>query len=125
MKKSSISHSTPEFTTTIFNMNVEPLKGLKWFENNNKQESVSVSKKLEKYVTYDEDGNFVEVELAIEIEALPASIIEYVKKNHPINTIKEASEIVAADGTVSYKTELKRIDLFFDSNGSFFKLREN
>jgi len=125
MKKPTISPSGPEFTAVLFNTNFESLKGLKWFENSNKQEQVPVSEKPEKYVTYDEDGNFIEVELAIEIEALPLSIGEYIRKNHKVNTIKEASEIVAANGTLSYKVELKRIDLFFDSNGSFSKLRKN
>lgn len=124
MQKLTISPPIPEFITAPFSNLYEPIKGIQWNNSRNNVET-DVSKKLEKYVVYDEDGNFIEVELAMEVSALPISTIEYVKKNHKKTTIKEASEIIRANGTVIYKVVLKRLGLFFDSNGIFIKLIKN
>jgi len=114
MKKLTVAHSVSEFFTSPFNTVYQPI-------NKTNTETNTGSKKLEKYVTYDEDGNFVEVEMKMEVSALSSSISEFVKKNYNKNIIKEASEIIEANGTVFYKAELTREDLFFDSTFNFIK----
>jgi hypothetical protein len=125
MKTSIISHSISEFVTSTFSGVYEPIQGIDWSKDRNNYEAKSIAKKREKFVTYDESGNFIEVEMAMEVSALPASVIKYVKKNYKEDEVKEASEIIEANGTVTYKAELKGLDLFFNSKGNFVKSIKN
>jgi len=115
MKKLTVSHSISEFFSSPFNIVYQPITSVE----------EDVSKKSEKYVTYDEDGSFVEVEMTMEVASLSFSIIEYVKKNYKLGIIKEAYEIIETNGTVIYKVVLSESDLFFDSNSNFIKSIKN
>jgi hypothetical protein len=64
-------------------------------------------------------GIFVELEKAINISELPASIITYVKEHDNRAKIKEARIITDVNGKVSYEAEVKGKDLMFDENGRF------
>jgi YD repeat-containing protein len=125
MKKLTVSHSASQFFSSPFTSVYQPIK----VSENNKYgatiEINDVSKKQEKYVTYDEDGNLIEVEMAMDVSALSFSIIDYVKKNYTIYTIKEASEIIELNGTLLYKVILNGLDLFFDSNSNFIRSIKN
>jgi hypothetical protein len=125
MKTSIISHSISEFVTSTFSGVYEPIQGIDWSKDRNNYEAKSIAKKREKFVTYDESGNFIEVEMAMEVSALPVSIIKYVKKNYKEDEVKEASEIIEANGTVTYKAELKGLNLIFNSKGNFIKSIKN
>jgi len=125
MKKLTVSNSISQFFSSPFTSVYQPIKVSENSKYRTPVETNDVSKKREKYVTYDEDGNFIEVEMAMEVSALSSSIIEYVKKNYNTYTIKEASEIVELNGNVLYKVILNGLDLFFDSNSNFIKSIKN
>ena len=125
MKKLTVSHSVSEFFSSPFNTVYQPKKNVKEKKSRTNIETDSASKKSEKYITYDEYGNFVEVEMAIEVSALSFSIIQYVKKNYKNDIIKEASEIIETNGTIIYKAVLNGLDLFFDSKSNFIESIKN
>jgi hypothetical protein len=67
-------------------------------------------------------GVFVEIERAISINELPASVKSYVKEHENGAAIKEAAHITDANGKVTYEAEIKGKDLIFDENGKFLRV---
>ena len=74
---------------------------------------------------YDKDGDKKELEEEIQKQELPASVIEYVKKNYSDYQITETSKITANKLVICYEVEVKKddkkTDLIFDSKGVFIK----
>src|SRR5690348_16455513 len=66
-------------------------------------------------------GVFVEIERAIPVDELPASVKTYVKDHQSGAKITEASRVTDANGKISYEAEVKGKDLIFDENGKFIK----
>ena len=66
-------------------------------------------------------GAFVEIEKAISVNELPASVKSYVNEHENGATIKEAARIIDASGKTSYEAEVKGKDLIFDENGNYLK----
>ena len=81
--------------------------------------------KLVKSITWDASGDLVGTNEEVIISALPISLMVYVKNNYSENVVKEASKNTDAHGTVTYKTEIKGMNLFFDSEGNFLKSVDN
>ncbi len=72
-------------------------------------------------VLIDPAGAIVETEMDIKVTDLPATIASYIKEHYKGKTIKEASKITKADGTVNYEAEVANADVIFDANGKFLK----
>lgn len=72
-------------------------------------------------VLLDGQGTVKETETDIAISALPAAVREYVAKKMPGSKIKEAAEIVDANGTKKYEAEVNGKDLLFDTSGKPLK----
>ncbi len=53
--------------------------------------------------------------------ALPAPAMEYVRVNYMEDEVNQASKITDASDIVTYKAQVKGMDLIFDSNGNFIK----
>ncbi|GAB4127110.1 MAG: PepSY-like domain-containing protein [Ignavibacteriales bacterium] len=72
-------------------------------------------------VVFDEKGNLIETETAIQISELPKSVAPFVEKNYAGFKITEAAKIVNAKGEVTYEAEITKgkvkKDLLFDANG--------
>lgn len=68
-------------------------------------------------VVLDAKGTVKETETEIAASALPASIRDYVAKQMPGKKIKEAAEIVDANGIKKYEAEVGGKDLMFDTAG--------
>ncbi len=69
-------------------------------------------------------GDFVEYEMAIAINQLPAGVAAYVKSHYDNATIKEAGKITSATGAITYEAEVKGKDLIFDASGNFIKVSD-
>ncbi len=67
------------------------------------------------------EGIWKETETAIPKSALPAAVLQSLKKTHPSEKVKEAAEIKRADGSVVYEAEVGGHDLLFDKNGTLVK----
>ncbi len=76
---------------------------------------------LVKSITWDGSGSLIGTNEEIIIASLPISLMVYVKKNYTENIVKEASKYTDPQGTITYKTEIKGMNLFFDSGGNFLK----
>src|SRR5205814_569534 len=66
-------------------------------------------------------GVFVEIERAIPLSDLPASVKTYVREHESDATIKEAARITDANGKITYEAEVKGKDLIFDEGGNFIR----
>ena len=76
---------------------------------------------VETSVEFGPNGQLLATETEIAVTALPKGVADYCAKNMAGKKIKEASKIIAANGTVSYEAEVDEADYIFDSNGSFLK----
>ncbi len=79
--------------------------------------------------TYNKAGHRESLEIAIKTEELPATAMEYVKKNYPLHKITEAAKITTDKNVVTYEIEVgkngKSLDVIFDANGKFIKQEES
>jgi len=66
-------------------------------------------------------GVFVEIEKAISVNELPASVKSYVKNHEGGATIKEAARITDANGKTTYEAEVRGKYLIFDEKGNYLK----
>lgn len=73
-------------------------------------------------VVFDEKGNLIETETAIQINELPKSAASFVEKNYTGFKISEAAKIISAKGEVTFEAEITKDkvkkDLLFDSKGN-------
>lgn len=72
-------------------------------------------------VVLDAKGTVKETETEIAISELPVAVRDYVAKQMPGKKIKEAAEIVDANGTKKYEAEVGGKDLMFDTAGKLIK----
>jgi uncharacterized membrane protein YkoI len=93
----------------------------KWENEHGKYEAEFKQDGHEMSALFDGDGTMTESEVEIKVSELPAEVKDYVKKNYPNATIKEAAKITKPNGEVNYEAEVKGKDLLFDSNGKPLK----
>ena len=92
-----------------------------WHKNGNNYETKYSTNDGDRSVTFDASGMLVESEVQIAVSALPASVMEYMKKNYTSDEMKGAYQITSANGTTTYEAEVIGTGLIFDSNGNFIK----
>ncbi len=110
----------PNSVMQAFGMSYPSQKEVTWNKDGSNYQA-QYAKSGEKSVTYDSTGAMIETEKEIKVSALPPAINEYVKKNYNNYTIKEAIQITASNGVITYETEINGMDLIFDSRGMFMK----
>jgi uncharacterized membrane protein YkoI len=69
----------------------------------------------------DEKGTILETETDITISSLPAGVESYIKTHYKGAAIKEAAQIIKANGEIIYEAEVNKKDVLFDANGKFIK----
>jgi len=74
-------------------------------------------KKVETSLLISWDGTLVHTETEIEASAVPANIMDYIKKHHPASGISEASRIIDLTSKVTYEIEADDIEYVFDAFG--------
>lgn len=77
-------------------------------------------------VTYDLNGNVIEIEEEIDPATLPENIRTYISTNYPDSEIEEAEMITDDDG-VFYEVEIEtandeELELLFDEDGNFIEV---
>jgi hypothetical protein len=115
----------PASVTTAFAKEFPNMKDVDWSKDGSNYEASYDADKVDKSVTYDAYGKMIESEVGIMESALPAPVMEYVKKNHKGHKIKESARITEANGTIRYEAEVNGMDLIFDSKGKFIKSMKN
>lgn len=80
---------------------------------------------IEKSAVFSANGELLETEEEIKVNALPASVTEYITKNYAGYKVEEAAKITDNKGAVTYEAEVEKgkeeFDLLFDANGGFLK----
>lgn len=94
---------------------------VKWDKESNGYEASFDFNKTDTSILFDATGKVVETEVEIELNQLPKGAVEYVKSHYKGSTIKEAAKITDANGTITYETAIKGMDLIFDTDGKFLK----
>lgn len=113
----------PKAVTDSFTKLYPKVTDVKWdkegkteFEAGFKENGKDVS------VVFDEKGNLIETETAIQINELPKSAASFVEKNYTGFKISEAAKIISAKGEVTFEAEITKDkvkkDLLFDSKGN-------
>lgn len=97
------------------------MKAEEWEKEGLNYEAEFEQNKTETSVVFDANGNLISTETEIAVNSLPKNISDYFAKNKAGMKISEASEITAADGTVTYEVEIKDGDYLFDANGNFIR----
>ena len=72
-------------------------------------------------VIIEPNGTITETEIDIKVAELPVTVLTYVKEHYKGKTVKEASKITKADGTINYEAEVSGTDVIFDASGKFLK----
>jgi len=111
----------PTTVKTSFNKTYPTAKEVKWDKEGNNYEASFDANEIDNSVLFDATGNEVETEVEIELNQLPSGVLEYVKTHYSNQKVKEAAKITDAKGAITYETELKGMDVLFDSNGKFIK----
>ena len=111
----------PSAAVSAFHKMYSTVKDYVWYNEDGNYEAEYKEGKMEAAVSFDKNGNLVETEKEIAVNALPSGIADYVSKNYAGATIKEASEITDANGVKTYEAEIKGKDVVFDANGKFLK----
>lgn len=120
-----MTKNVPLAVTNAFSKAYPGIKDVDWSKDGSNFEAEYDKGKIDKSVTYDATGKLIETEVEILASELPASVMEYVKKNYKEDEVKEASKITTANGNITYEAEVKGKDLIFDSKGNFIKSVKN
>ena len=115
----------PVIVTDAFYHAYPTIKDVDWSKDGNNYAVTYDENELDKSVTYDVSGTLIGIDEEILVSTLPASVMVYVTKNYNEDEVKEASKITDSQGTVTYETEMKGSNLYFDSEGNFLKSEEN
>lgn len=69
----------------------------------------------------DSKGMLLETETTITLSELPKAASEYLSTHYKGKKVKETAKIIKANGEVNYEAQVNKIDVIFDSKGSFLK----
>lgn len=97
------------------------VKAVKWEKEAGNYEAGLTHNGKELSLVIDAKGNVLETETTIAVSALPSSVRDYVAKHHAGKKIKEAAEIVTANGRKTYEAEVGGKDLLFDDKGQLIQ----
>ena len=81
-------------------------------------------------ILYDSTGVILQIEEALDVKALPESIVQAISKAYPKATIEDAEKVMKPDGTVTvYEVEIKmegkKLELELDASGKILKSEQD
>ena len=119
--------NVPATVTEMFKKEF-PDKKAKWGMEDGDYEAEFKINGSDASAVYDKKGHRKALEVAIKTSELPASALEYLKKNYPTNKITEAAKITDDKNIVTFEAEIgkdgKSYDVLLDANGKFIKIVE-
>ena len=112
----------PNTVITSFNSAYPNVSGVKWrMDGGNYKAMYKTSDNKEMIIVYDNSGNLIKTKAEIETSQLPSKAMEYVSANYNNENVKEAYRVTEANGTITYKAEVRQMHLIFDTNGNFIR----
>ncbi|GIV29364.1 MAG: hypothetical protein KatS3mg028_0430 [Bacteroidia bacterium] len=113
----------PDAVKKSFAAKFPDVKKVKWEKENGNWEANFDKDKKEYSAVFSEDGKWVETEVEIPANELPAAVKDAVNKRYPNTPITEAAIIEKNDGFKVYEAEIKyngkKVDLLLDEKGKF------
>jgi len=126
-EKNSKKINVPTIVTEMFKKEF-PGKKAKWGMEGADYEAEFKINGSDASAVYNPNGHRKALEIAIKTSELPASVVEYLKKNYPTNKITETAKITDDKNVVTYEAEIKKdgksYDVLLDTNGKFIKMVE-
>lgn len=115
----------PDGVKSAFKKDYPSIAKASWgFEDGSYEAEFKVSG-VDASATYTKAGHRLAYEIAIKVNELPASALEYVHKNYAAYKLTEAAKITDDKNAVTYEAEVgkdgKTWDVIFDANGKFVK----
>ncbi len=111
----------PAAVKTSFSKNFSGVTSVKWEKEKGNFEAGFTENGIKMSAVFDDKGNLIETETAIDIANLPAGANDYIATNYKGAKIKEAAKLKMQNGDINYEAEIKGYDLIFDANGKFIK----
>jgi acyl-CoA synthetase (AMP-forming)/AMP-acid ligase II len=111
----------PTAVTAAFYKAHPTLKDVDWSRDKEYYVAKYEIEKADIWTYYDAAGKVLKAKMAIVAGALPAPIMEYVKKTYKEDEVKDAYKITDSEGVVTYEAKVKDMNLFFNSKGDFIK----
>jgi len=111
----------PENVKATFHSLYPEVKHAEWTKENDSYEAEFEQNGVEIEVSIDAMGNLIQTEIEITVSSLPQAVLDYISKNYSGKNIKEASKIIAANGTVTYEIEVGNSEYLFDAAGNFIR----
>lgn len=97
----------------------------KWEMEDGLYEGMFNENNLETAVIFSRDGNLIQTENEMDVNALPQSIKDHVASKLGGKKITSAAKIIRADGTMSFEAEVNKVDYVFDGNGKIIQQEED
>ena len=97
------------------------VKNAKWEKEDGNYEVGFTHQGKQLSLVIDAKGTVLETETTIAVSALPEPVRSYITKHRAGKSIKEAAEIVDAQGRKKYEAQVGGKDLLFDEKGTFIK----
>ena len=76
-------------------------------------------------LVFEEDGELIETETAINLSELPSGVVNFVEKYYPEYSITETAKIINSKGVLTFEAEVSkenfRKDLLFNESGKFIE----
>lgn len=121
------SSDIPKAVEENFNNEYPNSQNAEWEKEGDYYEVEFETGGVEKTVVYDKNGSVISTEIEIAISKLPATITNYINKNHSDYTIEEAEREENKEG-IFYEVELEKeddeIELIFNSEGKFINAEQ-
>jgi hypothetical protein len=116
-----LESEVPAAVKSTFQKAYPGAKSVIWGREAGNYEAEFKENNLDEAAVYDATGKLIQSEKQIDVTALPKAVTDKLATMVPGKTIKEASEIKNADGTVNYEADVNGMEYTFDASGKLLK----
>ncbi len=117
--------SVPEAVSQAFHKDFPKIDKVHWGREGKDFEGEFMLNGVEASANYTSTGHRTELEISVKNEDLPATSIDYIRKNYADYKIKESAKVTNDKNEITYEVEIAKgkvsKELVFDSNGKFMK----
>ncbi|HMQ46508.1 MAG TPA: PepSY-like domain-containing protein [Saprospiraceae bacterium] len=114
----------PEPVMQAFQQKHADAQAVKWYKAGDNFQAEYQANGLDREVVLNAKGGILLTETALNVNELPASILNYLSAQYGDQTITEAEKIETPDGLkyeVEYKIGGQEVELLFDAQGNFLQ----
>jgi hypothetical protein len=114
-----VAKDVPGAVTAAFYKSNPTIKDVDWSKKGLNYIGAYEVDKVGNSSTYNVSGILIESQMEIVATALPTPAMDYVKLNYKENEVKKAFKVTDAKEVVTYKAQVKGMDLTFNLEGTF------